>query len=73
MTTSTAATLKACRSGVQFLLSQQHSDGRWIDWQLPPGPSDQWTTAYIGTRLAETPEPLLSATGKRPIPETRRG
>ena len=62
MTTSTAATLKACRSGVQFLLSQQHSDGRWIDWQLPPGPSDQWTTAYIGTRLAETPEPLLSAT-----------
>jgi prenyltransferase beta subunit len=64
MTTSTAATRKACLSGVQFLLSQQRPDGHWSDWQLPPGPSDQWTTAYIGARLAATPEPFLSGTAE---------
>jgi hypothetical protein len=64
MTTSTAATRKACLSGVQFLLSQQCPDGHWRDWQLPPGPSDQWTTAYIGARLAATPEPFLSGTAE---------
>jgi Squalene-hopene cyclase C-terminal domain/Prenyltransferase and squalene oxidase repeat len=56
-----AAALGACRSGVQFLLSQQAPDGHWSDWQLPPGPSDQWTTAYVGNRLAGAPEPLASA------------
>jgi prenyltransferase beta subunit len=64
MTTSTAATRKACLSGVQFLLSQQRPDGHWSDWQLPPGPSDQWTTAYIGARLAATPEPFASGTAE---------
>lgn len=64
MTASTAATRKACLSGVRFLLSQQRPDGHWSDWQLPPGPSDQWTTAYIGARLAATPEPFLSASAK---------
>jgi squalene-hopene/tetraprenyl-beta-curcumene cyclase len=67
MTISTAATRKACLSGVQFLLSRQHPDGHWSDWQLPPGSSDQWTTAYIGARLATTQEPFLSgsATARR--------
>ena len=64
MTTSATATLEACRSGVQFLLSRQSPDGHWSEWQLPPGPSDQWSTAYIGTRLAGTPEPLLSVSAE---------
>jgi len=64
MAASTAAARTACRSGVRFLLGQQHPDGHWSDWQLPPGPSDQWTTAYIGARLAATPEPLRSGTAE---------
>jgi Prenyltransferase and squalene oxidase repeat len=36
-------------------------DGCWTDWDLPPGPSDQWTTAYIAGRLAAVPGPLASS------------
>lgn len=54
--------LGAASSSVAFLLSQQSRDGCWRDWSLPPGPSDQWATAYIGFRLAAAPEPIASAT-----------
>lgn len=37
---------------IDFLLQQQSADGRWIDWALPPGPSEAWTTAYVALQLA---------------------
>jgi hypothetical protein len=40
-------------AGAEFLLSRQSESGCWTDWDLPPGPSSTWTTAYVGLRLAE--------------------
>src|SRR5437868_9182698 len=37
--------------GVRFLLHNQDPDGAWRDFQLRPGRSDAWTTAFVGTRL----------------------
>lgn len=36
---------------IDYILSQQHDDGSWMDWQLPPGQSSTWTTAYVGGKL----------------------
>ena len=36
---------------VDYILSQQHDDGSWVDWELPPGQSSTWTTAYVGGKL----------------------
>ena len=61
-----AAVLSAAATSTRFLLGQQSADGCWSDWDLPPGPSDQWTTAYIAGRLAVAPGPLAlsSATAR---------
>jgi hypothetical protein len=40
-------------AGVSFLLSHQHADGLWRDYQLEPGRSEAWTTACIGYVLLE--------------------
>jgi Prenyltransferase and squalene oxidase repeat len=55
-----AAALGAAAASTRFLLSRQSGDGSWSDWDLPPGPSDQWTTAYIAGRLAAAPGTLAS-------------
>src|SRR5262245_43687248 len=47
--------IEAC---IGFLLGRQSDDGSWTDWNLPPGRSSTWTTAYVGVRLAELP-PIL--------------
>ena len=49
--------LNACR---RFLLRHQCRDGSWSDWDLPPGPSDSWTTAYVGYQLAAAPSEPVS-------------
>lgn len=36
---------------VDYILSRQQADGCWIDWELPPGQSSTWTTAYVGSKL----------------------
>jgi hypothetical protein len=41
---------------VAFLLSQQAHTGRWRDFLLPPGPSDEWVTAFVASCMLETPE-----------------
>jgi hypothetical protein len=38
--------------GLDFLRHQQTADGYWADWQLPPGESTTWTTAYVGARVS---------------------
>ena len=48
----------AIRRGLRFMLANQLEDGYWSDWQLPPGASRMWTTAYVGYRLSSVPEPL---------------
>lgn len=37
---------------VQFLLNAQSPRGYWRDFQLAPGCSDEWVTAYVGNALA---------------------
>ena len=36
---------------VDYILGRQHADGSWMDWELPPGQSSTWTTAYVGGKL----------------------
>lgn len=43
---------QAISGGLSFIQAQQVEEGYWADWQLPPGESRMWTTAYIGYRLA---------------------
>jgi hypothetical protein len=51
----------AIRRGIAFLLARQAPDGSWTDWALPPEPSPDWTTAYIGFRLAALRPPFRAA------------
>ncbi len=37
--------------GLEYILSRQRHDGSWADWNLPPGESSVWTTAYVGCKL----------------------
>jgi hypothetical protein len=43
----------ALEDGIQYLCRLQHDDGKWTDFQLPVGASDQWVTAYTGLALAQ--------------------
>lgn len=36
---------------LDYILSQQRQDGSWVDWNLPPGQSPIWTTAFVGWKL----------------------
>ena len=36
---------------LDFLLRRQSDEGCWTDWDLPPGRSSTWTTAYVGCQL----------------------
>ncbi|HEX6545167.1 MAG TPA: hypothetical protein VF023_02590 [Bryobacteraceae bacterium] len=38
----------AVHSGVQFLLSLQDKDGFWREYNLAPGASEAWSTAWVG-------------------------
>ena len=52
MTTGAVSQIDAAlRRGLDFVLAGQAPDGSWTDWALPPGPSPDWTTAYVGFRL----------------------
>jgi hypothetical protein len=37
---------------LEYLCCAQSRAGFWSEWQLPPGESRMWTTAYIGYRLS---------------------
>jgi hypothetical protein len=54
---------KAVRDCVGFLLGHQSESGCWTDWDLPPGRSSPWTTAYVGARLAELPGDVKASPG----------
>ena len=56
---SAAMPRAALEKAVSFLIERQSGDGAWRDFQLKPGRSDAWVTAYVGLRLlrAETCAP----------------
>ena len=43
---------EAVTAGLDFLCARQSPEGCWTDWDLPPGRSSMWTTAYVGCQLA---------------------
>jgi hypothetical protein len=50
----------ALDGGADHLLAGQSRDGFWRDYDLPPGPSEAWTTAWVGWCLANMPpDPLV--------------
>ena len=46
---------QALSGAIDFLLSRQAHTGRWSDFLLPAGPSDEWVTAFVGACLLEAP------------------
>jgi hypothetical protein len=51
----------AVRAGLDFLLRHQDPDGFWRDYNLKLGPSECWTTAWVGWLLSPLAEDRLSA------------
>lgn len=47
-----AAVKQAIASGLHYILAHQAKEGTWTDWQLPPGESSVWTTAFVGHKLS---------------------
>jgi squalene cyclase len=52
------ATERAISACLGYITSRQRKDGSWVDWKLPTGESDAWTTAYVGSKLAFLPDHL---------------
>ncbi len=46
---------RAIVAATRFLLAGQATDGAFHDWDLAPGPSAAWSTAYIAARLRQVP------------------
>lgn len=51
---------RAVESGLRFLLAQQAPDGFWRDFELRIGPSEGWTTAWIGSLVTRLPHQRLT-------------
>ncbi|HEX8600428.1 MAG TPA: hypothetical protein VF952_18165 [Chloroflexia bacterium] len=47
--------LSATSCAEAFLLSHQGADGLWRDYDLEPGQSEGWTTAFVGWAVAQPP------------------
>ncbi|WP_423146361.1 hypothetical protein [Rubrolithibacter danxiaensis] len=56
---------EAIERGLNFILSSQQQSGFWIDFQLPPGKSDEWVTAYTGYYLSFFDDPRINNSLKR--------
>jgi squalene cyclase len=48
----------ALAAGLEYILSLQAMDGSWTEWELPPGRSSPWTTAFVGYKLRVLPSHL---------------
>ena len=48
----------AVARGLKYILGQQNTAGNWTEWELPPGQSSCWTTAFIGYKLRLLPPDL---------------
>jgi hypothetical protein len=58
-----AALAEPIEAGSRYLLERQSEDGAWRDYELEPGMSEAWTTAFVGCALADPPptDPALPA------------
>jgi len=54
------AVVRAIEACARYILGCQAADGSWRDWNLPPGESLPWTTAFVGYRLIRTPAKLAA-------------
>ncbi|MGH9279923.1 MAG: hypothetical protein ACRD12_17720 [Acidimicrobiales bacterium] len=50
---------------IAFLLSRQSHTGRWSDFVLPAGPSDEWVTAFVAACLLAMPGEATSGAVRR--------
>jgi hypothetical protein len=48
---------QARREAIRYLISKQDPRGFWHDFETLAGSSDEWVTGYIGSVLAEAPDP----------------
>ncbi|MDQ1733894.1 MAG: hypothetical protein QOH56_145 [Pseudonocardiales bacterium] len=67
MTSEIPGLPRAIESCIGFLRHHQSADGSWSDWDLSPGASDSWTTAYLGCQLVAVTAPWR----ERTVPCTR--
>lgn len=58
---SNAAIQAAVARGLDYILARQSPEGNWTEWQLPPGQSTPWSTAYIGYKLRLAPSSVSSS------------
>src|SRR4051812_14303346 len=49
---------RSISDALDYLLALQAAEGSWSDWDLPPGSSSVWTTAYVGCKLQCLPAHL---------------
>lgn len=56
---------EALDGGIYYLLRRQSNDGFWRDYQLPPGMSEAWSTAWVGWCLAHN-------TSRKPVQHSLR-
>jgi hypothetical protein len=54
----TKALERAIEAALGYILNGQRKDGSWVDWRLPAGESDAWTTAYVGYQFRLLPASL---------------
>jgi hypothetical protein len=52
-------------AAIAFLLQTQSHTGRWSDFALPAGPSDEWVTAFVGDRLLRVPSSCALTAARR--------
>lgn len=38
----------ACADAIRYLVAHQEPCGRWVDYRLPVGSSDEWMTGFVG-------------------------
>ncbi|WP_106398933.1 prenyltransferase/squalene oxidase repeat-containing protein [Actinocorallia populi] len=58
---------RAIERGVRFLLTARSPEGTWRDFQLLPGVSDSWVTAYVTSCLLCALPDTTDAAGSRSI------
>lgn len=67
MSISTGTLERSIGAGLDFILALESANGSWTDWDLPPGSSSVWTTAYIGYKMRCLPEHLRAKAAPRVI------
>jgi hypothetical protein len=68
----TATGARATGRAAAYLIENQDPDGAWRDFELPPGASDAWTTAYVGLGLLSAPDAIVPPGRRRALVHAAR-